>query len=332
MLEMKLVAELRKNNGQFKLDHFIDNTHAYEHTFKSLLKRRDYALLYNTLKCYCDLYRDMTKYPLISYRPGYDYITSYYSLYIYAQMMEKGIKGVVEPNKEESDYAYLQLLQRIEQVPNYMKKVLYSKSHLLLKHAYPDLMDRYSLSLYNVGKHYLKLKDYKKAFKFFKKGADFGDMGRQIVYPYYLIGRNQSFVADMYYKGQGTKKNIEQAIRYYRKSAENCGRKEHPRMGDIYLERGEYSKAFLAYTEITYNWPWRYSRYFMHPLRLKSKFKKILNGLNKINNRSEIDTICLAMMYEIGLGCDQDIEKSKELLPNKPEWVDRWANNYYPMY
>ena len=326
---MRLITELKNNNGQFDIDHFIDNESAYIRAFKTLLKNKKYDLLCKALSCYHDQFRSYADRPAFSYRPGMDFVISYYPMFLYAQIMEKGIKGVVEPNKKESTYAYLQLLRRIDKTPSYISSYLYkNKMHLLLRYAVPDLMDRYSIALYHAGMHFYKSKDYKMAFKLFKKGADFDCTGRQIVYPYYLISKNQSMTADMYMKGLGVEKNIEKATKYYKLSGENCGKKNHMKMGDIYILQGKYSDAFLAYTEINTRWPWIYSTYFMLPARLESKFKTIYNKLNKKQAKTNQDNIVLSMMLQMGVGCEKDEAKAKELLPEEPEWVTRWVKVY----
>ncbi len=325
---MNLKEELRKNDGQFDIGHFIENEKAYIRVIKSLLKRKEYPLLCKILDCYYRGFRSYGDTPLMSYRPGYDYIISYYPFFIYAQLCEKGIKGVLKRDKEKSGYSYLQLLKRIDSVPSYISSYLYknNKIDLLLHCAYPDLMDRYSVALHTAGMHYYRLKDYKTAFKLFKKGADFKDSGRQIAYPYYLMSKNQSMVADMYLKGQGVEKDEDKAIEYYKKSAENVGKKEHRRMGDIYLKHKEYASAFLAYTEVNEHWPWQYSTFFMHPNGLPGKYKRIYKHLNEKQNRDEIETAVLVIMLRTGLGCEENQERAKELLPEQPEWIDRWVH------
>lgn len=325
---MKLIAKLRKNGGQFDYEEFIDHMHAYENALKSLLKNKEYELLYKTLKQYIDYYKESIGAEGIqSYHPGEYYIISYYAMLTYAQMMKKGIKGVVEPNEAESTAAYLELLKRFDLIPNTYKKALYPKISLLLKYSYADIMDRYSQALYYLGNHYYNKKDYHTAFKLYKTGADLNCDGRQIVYPYYLIGRNQSIVADMYSKGLGVKKSIKKANEYYKKSASNCGREEHPKMGDYYLNNHRYSTAFLAYTEINEHWPWRYSLGFMRPKNLTGKFERIYKGLNNKKHKSALDKIVLAMMYKTGLGCERNIDKAKALMPEEPKWVTRWISN-----
>ena len=321
-----LEKELRKNDGQFDIDDYIDNEKSYVRVIKSLLKKKDYPLLCKILDCYYEGYRSYADQPSISYRPGYDYIISYYPVLLYAQLLEKGIKGVLKRDKEKSGYLYLQLLKRIEKVPTYVSNYLYNnnKIDMLLHCAYPDLMDRYSIALYYAGMHYYRLRDYEMAFKLFKKGADFKDSGRQIVYPYYLMSKNQSMVGDMYLKGQGAEKDEDMAIEYYKKSAENVGKKEHRKMGDIYLKHKEYASAFLAYTEVNENWPWQYSTFFMHPNGLLGKYKKIYKHLNEKQNRDEIETAVLVIMLRTGLGCEENQDMAKELLPEQPEWIDRW--------
>ena len=325
---MQLIKELRKNDGQITIEDFIDFMEPYERVFKYLAKNKEYGFLFKIIKPIIDDYRNETQYPLVSYRPGMDYIVPYYTMYLYATMMENGIKGVVKKNKDESTYAYLTLLKRIDKVPSYMRGKLLKKSHLLLRHAYPDLMDLYSVALNYVGEYYFKKRDYKLAFKFFKKGADFNCDGRQIVYPYYLIGINQDRVGDMYRYGFGVEKNQKLAIKYYEKCAENCGRKHHPKTGDFLLKNKRYSEAFLYYTEV--NARFRYYTGFLEPKHLGKKFDKIFEGINKIPDakKTKLDWTVLAMMYHSGLGCEKDENKYRELIPNDAKWAEEWMDKF----
>ena len=324
---MKLITELRQNNGQFDIDHFIEHMSAYEHTIKSLLNKGDYALVYKILKCYVDQYVKYAGHPVMSYRPGMDFIVSYYAFYTYAQIMEKGIKGIVEPDKKEATRAYLEVLKRIEQVPTNIRNELYeNKIHLLLRHAYPDLMDRYSIALYHAGMHFYRLKNYKLAFKLFKKGADFDNSGRQITYPYYLQAKNQDKVADMYRSGLGIEKSISKAIKYYRLCADNLGKKEYQKMGDIYLKQGRYADAFFAYTEINEHWPWQYTLMFTRPRGLKKKLEKIYTVLNGLKERTVRETFALSIMLRSELGCEGQIERGEAMVTNPPKWIERWID------
>ena len=325
---MQLIKELRKNDGQLNINDFVEDMDAYENAFKSLYKNKEYGLLYKVLKNIVDDYKKETQHAISSYSPGMDFIVPYYTLYLYAIMTEKGIKGVVEKNKEESIGAYLTLLKRIDRVPSDMRKHLLKKSNLLLRHAYPDLMDLYSVALNYVGEYYFNKKDYKTAFKFFKKGADFDCDGRQITYPYYLIGINQDRVGDMYRDGHGVEKNRKLAIKYYKKCAENCCREYHPKIGDFELEDKRYPLAFIYYTET--NPRFRYFTGFLEPDNLDEKFNEIFKGINAIPDakKQELDWTVLAMMYYAGLGCDKDENKFKELLPPGNKWAENWIQKY----
>ena len=326
---MSLIEELKKNDGEFDYyDEFAEEPYEYESAIKSLIKNKNYALAYKVLACYIREFKEISKYPTTHYQPGMDYLCSYYMFYAYAKMMEKGIKGVVDSNKEEAEYAYLQLLKRFPHLSHYLKTKVVDKSNILLKHAYPDLMDNYSDALYEVGNYFFEKKDYKKAFRFFKKGADFNCDGRQIYYPYFLIGRNQDKVGDMYRYGLGVKKNYKNAIKYYKLCAENCGRRYHAKLGDILLKQKNYSGAFLYYTDANPNHPYNYAMWFMTPKNIKRKFKTIFNGINNKPEKSKKEMCVLAMIYFAGLGVEKNILKYKELLPEGECWTNEWIHDY----
>lgn len=325
---MKLVDELKKNDGQFDYDDFVDDVYAYEHAIKSLIKNKNYVLAYKVLSCYIEQFKEITQCPVVSYRPGYDFLCSHEMFYAYAVMNEKGVKGVVEKNKKEAEYAYLQMLRRYPYVPNHLKPKIVGKCNILLKYAYPDLMDNYSDALYEVGDYFYKKRDYKKAFRFFKKGADFDCDGRQICYPFFLVARNQNKVADMYRYGKGVKKNLKLAKKYYKECAENCGRKRHPKMGDFLLENKEYAKAFLCYTEANPRHPYNHLMWFMIPKDIKKKFKVIFDGIDSKPEKTKLDLTVLAMMYFAGLGCEKNIQKYEEILPESEKWANGWIHSY----
>lgn len=325
---MNLVAELRKNDGQFEFDHFFNNSEEYEKAFKYLYKHKEYTLLNRCLDDYICMFRDFVDNGIESYRPGMDYIISFVSMYLYVKLCDE-LKSKGEEISSEALYLYacLTLLKRIDYVPTYMRKTLINKEYMLLEYAYPDLLDRYSRALTYVGDYHYKRKEYAKAFKFYKKGADFDCLGRQIIYPYYLVGINQDRVADMYRYGLGVKKNLKLANKYYGLCASNCGRKHHPKQGDLALAKGNYYKAFDYYTEINRKWPWKYTLYFMRPKYFGRKFKTIYNKINNKRNKTDGDLLLLGIMYCTGLGCTKDMVKYKELLPTEPKWVTDWIED-----
>ena len=189
-------------------------------------------------------------------------------------------------------------------------------------------MDCYSDALYEVGDYFFRKRDYKKAFRFFKKGADFNCDGRQICYPYFLIGRNQDKVGDMYRYGLGVKKNVKKAIKYYEMCAENCGRRHHAKLGDILLKQKDYAGAFLYYTEANPNHPYCYGMWFMTPKNIKRKFKTIFNGINNKPEKTKEEMCVLAMMYFAGLGVEKNVLKYEELLPEGEHWTNEWIHDY----
>ena len=325
---MNLLDELKENNGQFDYMDLVKRTEEYENATKSLINNKNYELAYKILDCYIKQFKELSKYPASRYTPGTVFVCSLDMLYDYATMMKKGINGVVDKNKEEADYAYLQLLKRFDWLPKELRDKVADKSHLLLKYAYPDLMDRYSNALYAAGNYFYKKKDFRRAFRLFKKGADFDCSGRQICYPYFLVGRNQDKVADMYQNGLGVDVNLAKAFKYYNSSAENCGRKRHPKLGDTLLQLKDYAGAFLYYTEANPNHPYCASMGFLYPTNMEKKFKMIFDGINNKPEKTKEEMCVLAMMYFAGLGVEKNVLKYEELLPKGEHWTNEWIHRY----
>ena len=330
---MKLITNLRKNDGQFDYEDFADNISEYELAIKSLLKKKDYELAYKILKCYIDQYKEIASGGIFSYRPGMDYICSPYLFLEYAKIMEKGIKGIVKKNKKEADASYLEVLKRYHYLSGAIKRSIFNKRELLLRHAYPDLNDKYSVALNRIGDYLYEKKKYSEAFKFYKKGADFNCDGRQICFPYYLISINQDRVADMYRYGKGVKKNINLAKKYYQKCADNCGLEHHLKSGDFFLEKERYAEAFMRYTETNIHFP-NYDLTFLLPDHLLDKFKIIFDGINAKpeNKRTKRELIALAMMYKGGLGCEKDEDKAVITLPIDADWAFTRIKNFIYTY
>lgn len=321
-----LLEEIKNNNGHIDLKNYVDHLDEYEKLVRKLIKNKDYVNAYLIINACVECFKDYSSHPIVNYRPGYDYICPYYILLKYAKMNEKGVKGVVKKNTKESTYAYVELLKRYEQLPNSIQKKVIGKSSLLLKYAYPDLNDLFSQALTAVGDYYFKRGEYEKAFLYFKKGADFDADGRQITFPFYLIGINQDRVADMYRDGKGVKQNLPIAIKYYKKCASNCGREHHPKLGDIYLERGNYVEAFWCYTER--NSYFRYDTSFMYPNTCIGQLKIIFDKLShkKLN---PTERYILGTMYYGGIGCEKDLEKAQELLTEDEQiQAQIWASDY----
>ena len=330
---MSVVKQLRKNNGQFDYKDFVEHIYAYEKAFDYLIKRKEYQTAIAFLKCYMKQFEEISNPTASYYRPGMDYINSTYLFLKYAQFMEKGIKGVVRKNQKEATRAWLEILKRYFDLPRSISKIAFRKRVLLLKHAYPDILDQYSMALFSVGQTLYEKGQYEEAFKYFKKGADFDCDGRQISFPFYLIGKNQDMVANMYKEGKGVKLSLKLAKHYYQECANNCGRDRHPKMGDFLLGKKKYSEAFMCYTET--NRYFLYNTSFMNADNLDEKFKIIKEGIDHIldNKKSELDKTVLAMMYKVGLGCEKDEKKYQALLPKDNDWADKWIDDYYhPFY
>ena len=323
---MNYVNKLKELDGQFDFEDYVDHEEEYQKAFISLINNKDYALAYKTFKHYMDFFKKIDGEIFCHYRPGMDYRCCFFALFHYALMNEKGVKGIVEKNKEEAYRAYLLLLKRFDQLKPSMRAAVIKKSHLLLKCAYPDANDRYSVALNAAGEYLCKRGDYKKAFKLFKKGADFDCSGRQIVYPFYLIAKNQNRVGDMYRDGLGVEKDLDKAEEYYRACAGNCGRKHHPKIGDFHLLNKDYNKAFICYTEV--NNRYRYDVDFIYPDNLRDKYKQIFNGINAKTKKTKGDLAVLAALYKLGLGVERNEEKYHELLPKDAKWVEQWCEDY----
>ena len=324
---MTLIDKLKENNGEFTLEDFIDHTSQYEKAIKTILNNKEYEFAYKVLCNYVTKLKQVICKIISSYRPGIDYRISFYALHQYTLMVDKGIKDVVTPNKEEAKWGYLELLKRVDHLPKDIRLDVLKHSYLLLKYAYEDANDKYSAALNYVGEYYYHKKEYKTAFKYFKKGADFEIDGRQIIYPYYLVGKNQDRVGDMYKNGKGVKKNITLAKRYYHKCANNCFRDYHPKCGDFYLKDKNYIKAFLCY--IDRNPDYRYNTEFMEKDLTNKKYEKLYQGLSEISNDNSFARAMLCIMHLFGLGCEQDSEIYSYYLPAEhKEWAEKVVQAY----
>lgn len=329
---MNYVNKLKELDGQFDFDDYVDHEEEYQKAFISLINNKDYALAYKTFKHYMDCFKEIDGEIFCHYRPGMDYRCCFFALFHYALMNEKGVKGIVEKNKEEAYHAYLLLLKRFDQLKPSMKAAVIKKSHILLKCAYPDANDRYSEALNAAGQYLYERGEYKKAFRLFKKGADFNCDGRQIIYPYYLIAINQDSVGNMYRDGLGVKQNMHNAIKYYCKCSENCGRRYNPKLAFIYLAYEDYFAAFLCLTET--NPRFRYDCYFffLDPDEEDMLYEKIFDGLLNKKDKNNNELAALAFLYKYGLGCQKNEEKYQELLPNDVKWFKEWCQDYEKQY
>ena len=311
---MNILEELRKNNGEFTFEEFLDNKCDFEESVKELRMNKEYELLYRVLSCYMKHYKEMISEPIMFYRPYADYNYNAVMLIEYAKLMEKGVKGIIEPNKEESDFAYLEILMRIF---NYREdaeifRPAIKHVNLLYKNAYPDLLDQYSHAIDTIGGYFYHKGEYKKAFRYYKKGADFNCDGRQIFWPYYLIARNQTHVGHMYFKGLGVEKDNKKARKYYRKAAKNAGLDHIPLEGDIYYEEEKYGEALLCY--LSYKPHPRYDFGVFDTIHLEDKYDVIYEALSFKKPLTVKERTALALMYHFGLGCPQNENMYKQLI------------------
>ena len=105
------------------------------------------------------------------------------------------------------------------------------------------------------------------AFRCFDVSADLGYTNSMVM------------VADCYMEGDGCEQDIDQAISYYNKAANNESVEAFLKLGDIYIEKNDYSKAFQYYE------------------------KAAIRGNGK-------GLIILGKMYYFGEGIEKDLDKS----------------------
>ena len=320
------INELKEKIDNFDIDDFLEYQDEYESGIKRLIKDKDYDYAFKAVKAFSQAFAGYSDEVMTSYRPGRHYRYSYLCLIKYAEFCEKGILGITPINKKEADIAYLQLLKHADTLEEKQIKKIIPHINVILKHAYSDLNDRYACSLNALGRYCYDAKKYKEAFKCFKKAADFDIDGRQIIFPYYMLGQNQTYAGTMYAEGKGTKKDIEKARYYYRLAADNFGRKYHPRLAEYYMEKKEYATAFLCLTE--YNRKYPYDLFFISPDNEYELLPKIFAGLKETAS-DDYEKAILGMMYIMGMGTDKNEEVGRSLITSYyKDFTEDWMFNY----
>ena len=331
---MNVVEQLRQNDGQYSLEDVIQYMGDYERAAASLRESKEHSLYFKVISRYWELYKEMVSTPIFSYRPGVDYIVSFNLLIEYAKTMEKGIPGIVEPNRDEMNGAYLAVLKRIyEGLTKKQVEQVISRANLLLECAYCDLNDNYSQALFYIGNYYGRKKEYKKAFRFYKKGAEFDADGRQISFPFFLIGRNQAKVGECYEYGRGVKKNLSKAKKYYALAADNCAYDVCPLLGRVYFKEGKWAKSFLALVGRPQRFP-RYDVSFMVPRDRDELFKKIYDKLDK-KKRTDEEQFVFAVMKAVGVVYEFDEsyiwenDVPEKYLDKAKKFIKTWMDIYF---
>lgn len=325
------IDEIRNLIDNFDLEIFYDDIDSYEEGIRLLVEEKDYAYAFKGIKAVVEPFLEYANKPFTSYQLGMDYKYSYYCLLKYAEFYEKGIEGIVEKDQEKADLAYIQLLKRVDDLADEQIEYLLPHMQLLYKCAYPDINDRYLQALRRIAYFYKYEKgDYKKAFKFHKKAADFKIEGRQIVAPYYLQATHQCAVANMYREGKGVKQDFEKATHYYKLCSDNTGRKCHPMLTEHYVDKGEFDTAFLCLTENNPRFP--YDQQFMYPANQFKLADRIFEGLLAKENRDDFEETILGLAYILGVGTKKDEEKGWSLVkPKYKKFAKAWAKDFRPL-
>ena len=319
---------LRENDGKFSYEEFLDNQEAYEETTISLRESKDYSLYYKVLACYWEHYKELVSEPIYSYQPGMDYAVSLVLLFEYAKTMEKGIPGVVEADHDEMTRGYLAVLKRIHECRDWrgnyingaskeMVDSVMKRARILLENAYCDDIDCYSQALYFAGKYFEEKGEFKKALRFYKKGAEFDPEGRMIQFPFYLVAKNQAKVGDFYEFGKGVEVNLSKAKKNYNLAAQNLGYEMCPLLGRIYLQEGKYPKAFYALMNC-FGRSCRYDDSFIIPEDYYEEVEDIAVILDGKEYKTEEENFVFALLNILEFAHGGDKEKDwKAAIPAK---------------
>ena len=129
---------------------------------------------------------------------------------------------------------------------------------------------------WSLGVVFYERADYKKAIEFFEKGASKDNENR---------ARSEEYLGNMYIAGEGVKRDVSRALKWYAKAAEHGNTDAMRRIGELYdggqLVGQDISKGIQWYQ------------------------KAALSG-------DVISMLSLAMMYERGRNVDKDLNKARE--------------------
>ena len=163
------------------------------------------------------------------------------------------------------------------------------------------------IALYSLGLMYYDSDEpnYEEAFKCFMNLAKNGNSQAQ-----YNLGV-------MYENGEGTELNIEKAIKWYRKSAENGDEDAKEALKDLELNRNRDKNKEAI---IIYNLGMKDYRKGFY----KEAFSKFLNSAQLGNSQAQYN---LGVMYENGEGAEANIEKAKKWYEKASENGDKEASD-----
>ena len=119
----------------------------------------------------------------------------------------------------------------------------------------------------STGNYFLDKKDYVKAFKCFKAGAEINYDGRQSCYPFAKVADNKYELAHLYESGHGVDQDYVKAVQLYKEVAEDYGRNNIPDLARMYLYgkgvEQDYETAAYKYLFGWENERFPYSNYFI---------------------------------------------------------------------
>lgn len=218
-------------------------------------------------------------------------------------------------------------------------------------------LDEYEFGLaYLEGDYYIEYNPYKARYWLeiaYKKGDYRAAYKLGYIYKYGLgvnVDNNKAFqllshaakvsisqsyyeLADSYENGYGVKRNIQLAIKYYKKSySKSKNIQALINLGCIYNNMGNYEKALKYYFAAADKGNAKAYYYialaYKEGLGIEKNNKKMIDNFEKASNLGDIDaSVDLADLYIDGLGIDHDYNKALELLFNAAEEGSRRAMN-----
>lgn len=144
---------------------------------------------------------------------------------------------------------------------------------------------------------------YKKALWYFKKGVDNQDK------------KSQYFLGFMYEHAKGVEKNIIEAKKYYKLSAEQGYTKAQNALGEIYLQDKTYNKAINYFNKAAKKGDSEAQNSLGKIYEYEKKdYKKALEFYTKSANQNNSDAqLNLALMYKDAKGVEQDHKEAMRL-------------------
>ncbi len=170
-----------------------------------------------------------------------------------------------------------------------------------------------------------KNNDYKKAFEYFTKSAENGN------------SKAQYNLAAMYENGEGTKENLEEAKKWYKKSAEqgNNDSIEALKELDINEQDNEELVVFVDDEEEKNNSNelLELGNKYYNGIGVKQDYKKAFEHFKKCAENGNSQAQCnLAKMYEKGYGVKEDFEEAVKWYKKSAEKGNKYAKDSLKFY